>query len=183
MIDVRALEQTEVNPQTGLTYADEYRRSLKNRGEDPSAVDKILTMNLKRKQIITQQAALRAQQNKVGEEIAKRKRAKENADEMLGEMQGIAGQVKALEHEVTKAELELNEFVLRLPNKVHKSVPIGESAEDNLLVRASGVKRTFAFKAKEHWDLGEKLGVLDFERAGKVTGARFTFLRGGHFAR
>jgi seryl-tRNA synthetase len=179
MIDVRALEQTEVNPQTGLTYADEYRRSLKNRGDDPSWVDKILALNTKRRAIITKQETLRARQNKVGEEIAKRKRAKENADEMLKEMQGIAGQVKALEQDVAKVELELNEVVMRLPNKVHASVPVGESEEDNLLVRASGVKRTFDFAAKEHWELGEKLGVLDFERAGKVTGARFAFLRGG----
>ncbi|MGZ3722076.1 MAG: serine--tRNA ligase [Bdellovibrionales bacterium] len=179
MIDVRALEQTEVNPQTGLTYADEYRRSLKNRGDDPSAVDKILAMNLKRKSIITQQETLRAQQNKVGEQIAIKKRNKEDATVMLAEMQGIAGQVKALDQDVAKAEQELNEFVMRLPNKVHASVPVGESAEDNLLVRASGVKRTFSFAPKEHWELGEKLGVLDFERGGKVTGARFTFLRGG----
>ena len=179
MIDVRALESTEVNSQTGLTYADEYRRSLKNRGADPSAVDKILGLNTKRKQFITSQETLRAQQNKVGEEIAKKKRAKEDATEMLAEMQGIAGQVKALDHEVQKAEAELNEYVMVLPNKVHASVPVGQSEEDNLLVRASGVKRTFAFNPKEHWELGEKLGVLDFERGGKVAGARFTFLRGG----
>jgi len=179
MIDVKALEQTEVNPQTGMTYADEYRRSLKNRGADPSAVDKILALNSKRRQIITQQETLRAQQNKVGEEIAKKKRNKEDASEMLAEMQGIAGKVKALDADATKAEQELTDFVLQLPNKLNASVPIGESAEDNLLVRATGVKRTFAFEPKEHWQLGEKLGVLDFERAGKVTGARFTFLRGG----
>lgn len=178
MIDVRALESVEINPQSGLTYADEYRRSLKNRGEDPASVDKILALNVKRRQIITQQETLRSQQNKVGEEIAKKKRAKEDATAMLGEMQGIAAKVKELDAEVTKAEDELNAFVMRLPNKVHHTVPAGESAEDNLLVRATGVKRTFAFKAKEHWELGEKLGILDFERAGKVTGARFTFLRG-----
>src|SRR5579872_4968386 len=108
MIDVKALEQTE--------YAEEYRRSLKNRGADPSAVDKILAMNTKRRQIITQQETLRAQQNKVGEEIAKKKRNKEDATEMLAEMQGIAAQVKALEADVAKAEQDLNDFVAQLPN-------------------------------------------------------------------
>lgn len=170
MIDVRALEKPE--------GAEEYRRSLKMRGEDPKWIEKILELNQKRKGIITQQESLRAEQNKVGEEIAKKKRAKEDASEMLSQMQGIAGQVKELELKVGAAEQELNDVVMRLPNKLHSSVPKGESAEDNVVVRAAGVKKTFSFKPKEHWDLGDKLGILDFERAGKVTGARFTFLRG-----
>lgn len=161
-----------------MTYADEYRRSLRNRGEDPKWVDRLLELNQKRKQIITQQEGLRAEQNKVGEEIARKKRNKEDASDLLSQMQGFAAQVKELEHKVTLAEEELNNALLRLPNKLHASVPVGESAEDNVCVRAVGVKRTFGFKALEHWDLGEKLGYLDFERAGKVTGARFTFLRG-----
>ena len=170
MIDVRALESAE--------YADEYRRSLKNRGDDPAWVDKILALNQVRRQIITQQESLRAQQNKVGEEIARKKRNKEDASEMLQQMQGIAAQGKQLEAEVAKAEQDLNDVVMRLPNKVHASVPVGEGADDNVVLRAAGVKRTFSFATKEHWQLGEQLGILDFERAGKVTGARFTFLRG-----
>lgn len=171
MIDVRALERPE--------FAEEYRRSLKNRGEDPKWVDKLTELNQKRRQIITQQESLRAEQNKVGEEIARRKRAKEDASELLKQMQGIAGQNKELEQKVAEAEAELREVALRLPNKLHASVPVGESAEDNQLVRASGLKRTFSFKPKEHWELGEKLQIIDFERAGKVAGARFAFLRGG----
>lgn len=171
MIDVRSLEKPE--------GAEEYRRSLKNRGEDPKWVDKIAELNQKRKQLITQQENLRANQNKVGEEIARMKRAKEDASELLQQMQGIATQVKELGEKVTAAEEELNQVVLRLPNKLHSSVPVGEGADDNLVVRAEGVKRAFNFKAKEHFELGEKLGVLDFERAGKVAGARFAFLKGG----
>ncbi|MBX3020541.1 MAG: serine--tRNA ligase [Bdellovibrionales bacterium] len=170
MIDVKALERPE--------YADEYRLSLKNRGDDPQWVDKILALNAKRKQIITQQESLRAEQNKVGEEIAKKKRAKEDASEMLTQMQGIAGKVKELEAAVGDAQAELDQVLLRLPNKLHSSVPVGESAEDNVVVRAVGVKQQYAFKPKEHWELGEKLGILDFERGSKVAGARFTFLRG-----
>lgn len=170
MIDVRALEKPE--------FADEYRRSLKNRGEDPKAVDQLVALNQKRRQIITQQETLRSQQNKVGEEIAKLKRAKEDASKLLSEMQGIAGQVKDLDQKVSEAEEELRQVALRLPNKLHVSVPVGEGADDNLVVRAAGVKRTFSFKPKEHFELGEKLGLLDFERGGKVAGARFTFLKG-----
>ena len=178
MIDVRALDKSEPDPKTGLTYAEDYRRSLKARGEDPAWVDKLSDLNQKRRQIITQQETLRAEQNKVGEEIAKRKRAKEDASEMLKQMQGIAGQVKDLEQKVKAAEEELNEVALRLPNRLHASVPVGESAEDNVVARATGIKKTYDFKPKEHWELGEKLGIIDFERAGKVAGARFAFLRG-----
>ncbi len=171
MIDVRSLEKPE--------GAEEYRRSLKNRGEDPKWVDKIAEMNQKRKQLITQQENLRANQNKVGEEIARMKRAKEDASELLKQMQGIAGQVKELGEKASEAENELHQVLLRLPNKLHDSVPTGEGADDNEVVRAAGVKRTFAFQPKEHFEIGEKLGILDFERAGKVAGARFAFLKGG----
>lgn len=170
MIDVKSLERPE--------YADEYRKSLKNRGEDPKAVDRVLELNAKRKNLITSQETLRAEQNRVGEEIAKRKRAKEDASELLASMQGIAAQGKELEHKAAEAQRELDEFVLRLPNKLSAATPVGESEEDNVVVRATGVKRTFDFKPKEHFELGEKLGILDFERGTKVAGARFTFLRG-----
>lgn len=171
MIEVRALEKPE--------YADEYRASLKNRGDDPKWVDRILELNQVRRQIITQQESLRAEQNRVGEDIAKKKRNKEDASEQLAQMKGIADQVKELEQKVQAAEADLNDVVMRLPNKLHSSVPVGESAEDNKIVRTVPVTKTYAFKPKEHFEIGEKLGILDFERAGKVSGARFTFLRGG----
>ncbi len=178
MIDIKSLEQTEVNSLTGLTYREEYKRSLKNRGADTSVIDKILQINASRRQVITQQEGLRAQQNKVGEEIARRKRNKEDASELLSEMQGISSKVKELEQSVSSIEAELNSLALVLPNLVHHTVPVGESEEDNQLVRASGVKREFSFKPKEHWEIGENLGIIDFERAAKVTGARFAFLKG-----
>lgn len=170
MIDVRALEKPEL--------ADEYRQSLKNRGADPKAVDQLVALNSKRRKIITEQESLRSEQNKVGEEIARLKRAKEDASKLLADMQSIAGRVKDLDHQVTAAEEELREAALRLPNKLHESVPVGDGADDNLIVRAVGVKKEFGFKPKEHFEIGEKLGILDFERATKVTGARFTFLKG-----
>ncbi len=171
MIDVRALETPE--------FAEQYRTSLKNRGDDPTWVDRILQMNQSRRQIITQQEGLRAEQNRVGEDIAKKKRNKEDVSDLLMQMKGIADQVKELDQKVQLAEQELNEVLMRLPNKLHSSVPVGVSAEDNKVLRAQGIKRTFSFKPKEHFEIGEHLGILDFERAGKVAGARFAFLRGG----
>lgn len=171
MIDFKALEKPE--------YADEYRRSLRARGEDGRQVDQILEMNGKRKALITEAEQKKAEQNKAGEEIARRKRSGEDASELLKQMQAISTEAKQLEVKAQEVDEEIRKFALRLPNKLHASVPVGESAEDNQLLRSVGNKRTFSFKTKEHWEIGEKLGILDFERAGKVTGARFTFLRGG----
>lgn len=178
MIDIKALEKSDVNPATQLTYADEYRRSLKNRGEDPRLLDQLLELNTKRKALITEAESKKAEQNKAGEEIARMKRNKEDASELLTKMQAIASVAKDLEAKATAMDEEIKQFALRLPNKLNPSVPVGESAEDNQLLKTLGVKKNFSFKTKEHWELGESLGILDFERAGKVTGARFTFLRG-----
>ena len=136
-------------------------------------------MNSKRKQLITEAETKKAEQNKVGEEIARLKRNKEDASGLLAKMQTTAGQVKELEQKAAACDEEIQNFALVLPNKLHSSVPIGETAEDNQVVKTVGVTKQFSFKAKEHWELGEKLGLLDFERAGKVAGARFAFLRGG----
>ena len=105
MIDARALERSEKNPTTNLTYAEEYRASLKNRGEDPAWVDKIMAINQKRRQLITEQERMRSEQNKVGEEIARRKRAKEDASDLLHQMQALAGQVKDFDGKVGEVEV------------------------------------------------------------------------------
>ncbi len=170
MIDVRSLEKSE--------GAEEYRRTLKNRGMDPKAVDHIVALNLKRREAITKQETLRAKQKKVGEEIAKLKRSGGDASAMLAEMQGVAAELKDLDHQVQATEESVKKAAEVLPNRLHSTVPVGEGADDNQVVRAAGAKRTFSFKPKEHFEIGEKLGILDFERAGKVTGARFTFLKG-----
>lgn len=178
MIDVKALEKTDKNPENGLTFLEEYRQALMHRGWDASLVDQLTEINSRRKNFLTQMETARAEQNKVGEEIARRKRNKEDASQLLQEMQKLSGTVKDLDRQAQEADEEMRAFSLGLPNKLHSSVPIGKSEQDNQEVRAYGEKRSFSFKPKEHWELGENLGILDFERAGKVTGARFSFLRG-----
>lgn len=178
MIDVKAFERPDKNPDTGLTYLEEYKESLKNRGWDSSMADEIVTINNRRRAMITKMEASRAEQNKVGEEIARRKRNKEDASTLLQDMQKMAAEVKDLDRQVQEIDQELKAKALVLPNKLHRSVPAGESAEDNKEVRAWGEPKKFSFRPLEHTDLGEALGILDFERGGKVTGARFTFLRG-----
>lgn len=178
MIDIKALEQRDMNPATSKTFADQYRETLKNRGEDPGWVDRLLEQNQKRKALLSDMESTRAEQNRVGAEIAEKKRKKEDATPLLEKMQGVAARFKDLDSKAQQAEEELKQMLLRLPNMLHSSVPVGESAEDNQIVRVVGEPTKFGFVAKDHAELGEQLRILDFERAGKVTGARFAFLRG-----
>jgi seryl-tRNA synthetase len=177
MIDIKALEKSEQVDGLGRSYSEAYRESLKNRGEDGSLVDQLLSLNSERKALVTQAEQARAEQNRVGLEIAKRKRAGENADVLLSEMQKLSSQIKEMTELSVSKEAELNEKLSRLPNICHHSVPIGKGEENNLEIRLVGEIPKFAFKAKDHIELGEALGIIDFERGGKVTGARFTFLR------
>lgn len=178
MIDMKALEREETRPETGRTYADDYRLCLKNRGADPSIVDQLLELNRARKKAIQEVESKKAYQGKVGLTIAQKKRDKENADAELAEMQAVAAQIKDAETAAAEAETKVQDMVVRLPNMLHHTVPVGKTDADNVVVHTYGEPRNFGFKAKEHWELGEALGQIDFERAGKVTGARFVFLKG-----
>lgn len=177
MIDLKALDRTDKDPATGMTYVEEYKRSLQNRGWDTSLVDQLVEINRQRREFITKMETSRAEQNKVGEEIARRKRNKEDATQLLADMQKMAAEVKELDRMAQAADEKMFQFALGLPNKLHRTVPVGKGAEDNQVLRTWGERREFKFKPKEHWELGETLGILDFERAGKVAGARFAFLR------
>jgi seryl-tRNA synthetase len=170
MIDVKALENKDFDTQ--------YRKDLQHRGEDPGWVDKIVEQNTKRKSLILEMETCRAEQNRVGTEIAKMKRAGQDSSRELEAMQELAAKVKELDLRAKAADDELKQILLRLPNKLHSSVPVGNSADDNVEVRRVGEPRKFAFEPKEHGELGESLRILDFDRAAKVAGARFTFLRG-----
>ncbi len=181
MIDIKLLENTATLA-SGHTYAEDYKACLKNRKDDPSQVDRLLELNRERKQCIAQMETRKAEQNKFGPIIAQKKRAQENADKELSEMQKLAEEVKALQVKAEAADLKVRELIERLPNMCHSSVPVGMSDEDNKIIHSHGSAPKFSFKAKEHWELGENLGMLDFTRAGKVTGARFAFLHSG-FAR
>jgi seryl-tRNA synthetase len=119
----------------------------------------------------------KAQQNKVGAEIAQKKRAKEDASDLLQQMQTVSSKVKEDGKVLDFIENELHDFMLRFPNKNSPDVPEGSDEASNLEVKKVGEPVELSY-AKEHFDLGESLGILDFERATKVAGARFTFLRG-----
>jgi len=179
MIDIKALERDEPRALTGRTYAEDYRQCLINRGADPGVVETLLELNRQRKRAIQEVESKKAQQSKVGQVIAQKKRNKEDADQELREMQALAAEIKALEEKSVEAEAKVHDLIVRLPNLLHPSVPVGKSDQDNVVIRSFGEPRQFGFRPKEHWELGEAMGEIDFDRAGKVTGARFAFIKGG----
>ncbi len=176
MIDIKLLEKKS---EGGPSYYDEYKQCLINRKGSVETLEQVMTLNKKRKELITQAESAKANQNKVSGEIAKMKREGKDAASLIEEMGKIASSVKEMEQKAGEAEEQVKGLLLTLPNKTHASVPVGSSEADNKEIKKIGEPRKFSFKAKEHWEIGEKLGILDFERAGKVTGTRFTFLKGG----
>lgn len=179
MVDIRALEKNEENAFLKKGYLDGYKDSLRARGVDISAIDEVLELNKKRKQMINEAETAKSQQNKVSGEIAKLKREGKDASGLLSEMQTLSDKIKQMELAAAAGDEDVRQKLLVLPNLLHHSVPIGSSAESNKVVRAVGDIPKFNFKPLEHTDLGEKLDIIDFERAGKVTGARFAFLKKG----
>jgi seryl-tRNA synthetase len=134
------------------------------------------TLDQDRRAVLQQVEQLRHRQRIVGEEIAQKGRAKEDTSALKADMKGVADQVKALEARLQGIEESLEKCLLGVPNLPDESVPVGPDADANVEVRRVGTPRAFDFTPKPHWDLGPELGILDFERAAKVSGARFTVL-------
>lgn len=136
-------------------------------GTDPWALD------VERRALIQEVEQLRHQQRKVGEEIARRAKAKEDASELKAEMKGVAERIKVGDARRQDVEEQIRRFLLVVPNVPDEGVPVGPDASANVEIRRVGEVPRFAFEPKAHWDLGPELGILDFERAAKISGARF----------
>ena len=134
--------------------------------------------NQRRKVLQKEGDGLRCRQNQVSDEIARLKKEKKSADDLLLQMKQVAERVKEINVEVGTVETKVRDILLQLPNIPHLSVPVGGGAEQNVEIRKWGELPKFAATPKPHWEIGEALGILDFERAAKVSGARFTFYRG-----
>jgi seryl-tRNA synthetase len=161
---------------------DAVLQMLKDRGDDPaqvftSATGDPWTLDGRRREIIQKVEGLRHRQRVAGEEIARRAKAKEDVSALKAEMKGVSDEVKALDAELQAVEASLNAILAGLPNVPDESVPRGD-ASANAVVRTIGEPRKFDFEPKAHWDLGPELGILDFDRAAKVSGARFSSLWG-----
>ena len=150
------------------------RESLTKRGE-VSGLDEVLRLDEERRRLIQEAESLRARKKQVSKEIGK---MKEKPPELLAEMRDTGDSIKSLEAEGERIEGELNELLLRIPNLVHPSVPVGKDSSDNVVVREWGKPRKFDFTPLAHWDIGPKLGIIDFERGVKISGTRFYVLKG-----
>lgn len=131
-----------------------------------------------RKELIQEVEQLKAQRNAVTAEISTLKRNKENADDKIAEMQKVGDTISELDGKIRETEASLQDIALMLPNMCDASVPVGEDENDNPEMRRWGKPREFDFPIQAHWDLGESLDILDWERAAKESGARFTFYKG-----
>jgi len=147
---------------------------LRQRGMDPAAVLKDFSeVDTQRRHAISAAETMKAQRNKASEEIAKAKKAGQDASAAMAQTKELREQIQALEKTATDLDARLREILSGIPNIPHASVPVGHSAEENVEVRRWGSPPKLDFTPKPHWELGEQLGVLDLERAAKLTGARF----------
>ena len=135
------------------------------------------TLDSQRLALLGQVETLKNQRNTCSDSIAKMKRAKEDASAEIAAMRDVSREIKELDAQVAKVENQLYEIVYLIPNLTHNSVPQGNSEEDNSLVRKWGTKPELSFPPIPHWEIGEELKILDFERGAKITGARFTLYR------
>jgi seryl-tRNA synthetase len=156
---------------------DETRRRLQTRGPGADAVlDRLQELDGLRRELLPRVESLKAERNKVGDQIAHAKRGGEDVSALLAASKQRAEEIKTLDARIASLEEERTPLLLALPNTPHESVPVGNSADDNVEVRRWGTPQTFDFEPKPHWDLGPALGIIDFERAARMSGARFAVL-------
>lgn len=159
------------------TNKEEIVEALKGRsGNFP--IDEVLELDEKRRTLIADVESKKAEQNKVSKMIPSLKKEGKDTSEIMEQMKALSNQVKELDAEVKDVEEKIQEKLMFIPNTPNKEVPIGKDDSDNVEIRKFGEPRKFDFEAKAHWDLGVDLGILDFERAAKITGTRFSIFKG-----
>jgi seryl-tRNA synthetase len=156
---------------------DRIREQLGGRGHDVPW-DELRKLLDERRALSMQVEELRAELNKGSEEVARLKRQKQPADEAVTAMKRVGERIADVDASLRTIEEHLNSIALRIPNLPHSSVPLGGGADDNLEIRRWGQLPAVTMPAKSHWDIGEHLGILDFDRAAKIAGARFAVLTG-----
>ncbi|MDO0993651.1 serine--tRNA ligase [Staphylococcus borealis] len=156
--------------------ADKVKSKIELRGDDPKVVDEVLELDNERRQLIGKTEEMKARRNKVSEEIAEKKRNKENADDVIKEMRELGDEIKENDAKLNEVDNKVRDILIRIPNLIAEDVPQGDSDEENVEVKKWGTPREFDFEPKAHWDLVEELKMADFERAAKISGARFVYL-------
>ncbi|MBC7083667.1 MAG: serine--tRNA ligase [Firmicutes bacterium] len=168
MLDIKLIRQ---NPEI-------VRDALARRGEDDAVLDEVLAADEERRKLIYEVEQLKKRRNEVSDDIARMKKDGRDASAAILEMREVSAKIKEIDDAVRALDEKLTALLLALPNIPHPSVPLGKDESENVEVRRWGTPRKFDFEPKPHWEIGVDLGVLDFERAAKITGARFTVFRG-----
>jgi len=153
------------------------QESLRKRGQEGD-LGEFLDHDANRRAVLLEVETLKHRRNKVSERIAQIRRNKEDASDLIAEMRAVSEKIKSLDEQLSHHERGLRSILMGLPNLPHPSVPVGEDAQDNVIVRKVGEPPLFDFQPLPHWEIGEKLGILDFERAAKIAGARFALYMG-----
>jgi seryl-tRNA synthetase len=164
MIDIKIIRE---NP-------DLVRQAVKDR-HDNAPLDEIIVLDERYRMSLQQVETLRAKRNEVSKQISK---MKEKPAELISEMRQVGEQINSLEADLARMSAELEEFLLRLPNIPDHSVPVGKDAAENKNIRTWGEPQSFSFTPLPHWELGEKLDIIDFQRGVKLSGTRFYVLKG-----
>ncbi len=167
MLDMRVIRS---NP-------DVVRKAMAKRGTEVP-LDELLELDSQRRSLLADLEQKKAERNAVSERIGHMRKAREDASQLISEMRLLSDKIKDGDEELRRLDQRIQEILLILPNIPHESLPVGKDETQNEEVRRWGTPRDFGFEPKPHWDLGVDLGIIDFERAGKVTGARFAFMKG-----
>ncbi len=168
MLDIKFIRE---NPEAVKT-------ACKNKNEKKADIDHILALDTERRRLLTETEALRAEQNKASQEIAKVKKSGGDASEAIAAMKEVSNKAGEMTEMIREVEEQLNTALLWVPNIPHESVPVGPDEDANVTVREWGEKPSFNFEPAPHWDLGEKLGIIDLPRGAKVAGSGFFALKG-----
>ncbi|MEE6703972.1 serine--tRNA ligase [Limosilactobacillus reuteri] len=168
MLDIKKIRQEP----------DFYKEKLATRGVKPEEIDEVIALDKKRRELLQQTETMKAQRNEASKKIGEAKRNGESADAAIKETRELGDKIKELDAEVEANDAELHDKMAHLPNVPHDGVPVSLTEDGAVELRKVGKVRDFDFEPKHHWDIGENLGILDFDRAGKVSGARFVYYLG-----
>ncbi|OUM95502.1 MAG: serine--tRNA ligase [Thermobacillus sp. ZCTH02-B1] len=167
MLDVRLLRNEY----------DRVKQALERRGAPEELIAGFPELDRRRRELLTESERLKNRRNTVSQEVAKIKRAGGDAEALIAEMRKVGDRIKELDDEVRELEAKIDQLLLGIPNIPHESVPVGASEEDNVEIRRHGEPPAFSFEPKSHWEIADRLGILDFESAARTTGSRFVFYR------
>src|SRR4030067_464043 len=162
-----------LTPKYVLENFDEVKKKLESRGPFGRLLDEFREVTLNEREKLRELEELRARKNKLSEQVIKDRTAGKETGDLILESKRIGEQINSLGEEMAGLAKRWDELIKIIPNIPHESVPVGKSSEDNVVERVNGIPPDFPFPPHAHWDIGTRLGILDFERAAKITGSRF----------